>query len=925
MDFLEACICRPLLPREEIRMKSMKKVQRCLAVCMMMALLFSACGTTQAGTQPTSAPKLTEAPEVTAPAEGAVKVTEAPASTDGVAEVTDAPVVTEPSKVTSTPEPTATPKPTVTPYPVASTKRGDIVYELDKLTVLNTMNASVNAGREDGLMLQYDEQWGEVRLLFPEGVDLKECMYISLKMNTQGNNIMFQFYDEQILKNSYVDSIEVKYHCVKEGTDNYVIFPSSEGTVYAMGISAGEEVKNDKEYSAIAYDVTFAMVSGIMMEVSEEIAPDENGEITFTFAEMKYLGGDNASFDLRTDGSVKVKFDAEWGQGFFALPQGVDMSQCNYITIKLKSEHYTICTKLLDQRVFTDMWNADLYCKYDCGGTDTVDHEVYARINGTAWGVGIMAMENLTDFSEYTAEVYSITFHMKEKEEEREIQPAESYSTISSDLGGSELESKWEEKFADLTLTSTMKKLGYDAPALAQHYGADPCAMVYDGRVYVYMTGEKVEYNEKGEVIHNPCRQNSLFVMSSEDLVNWTDHGEIYIGGKQGIEPWVELSWAPTATYKEIDGEMKFFIYYAANVSSIEVLVGDSPVGPFHSPLEKPLISYDTPNCADVEWLFDPAVLMDDDKSAYLYFGGGTKDEEFPKTTRVVKLGEDMISIVGEPVTIEAPYVFEDSAINKIGDTYYYSYCTRFGIEESSKKKYGMGEGQIVYATSDHPMGPFTYQGVIFKNPEEYFPDNAGNNHHSIFEFYGEFYITYHARLLCNEAGLKGLDYRSSQVAKLSLNGAGEFETLQELSRQSVEQVKCLNPYEKVEAETMATMGGIGVTPADAISKKYGIGNMEISDIQSGDWVALYGVDFGDEGATKFTAAVRAKNGGEGAIQIRLDEPDGEVVGYLDAGIGADGMYHEITADLLKKIIGEHTVIFVFSGEGFTLDYWTFQ
>jgi len=83
-------------------------------------------------------------------------------------------------------------------------------------------------------------------------------------------------------------------------------------------------------------------------------------------------------------------------------------------------------------------------------------------------------------------------------------------------------------------------------------------------------------------------------------------------------------------------------------------------------------------------------------------------------------------------------------------------------------------------------------------------------------------------------------------------------------------------------------------------------------------------VDFGTEGATKFTAAVKAPTGCKGAIQIRLDSLNGEVVGYLDAGTGADGMYHEITVDLLKKVTGTHDLVFVFCGEGYKVDYWQF-
>lgn len=71
-------------------------------------------------------------------------------------------------------------------------------------------------------------------------------------------------------------------------------------------------------------------------------------------------------------------------------------------------------------------------------------------------------------------------------------------------------------------------------------------------------------------------------------------------------------------------------------------------------------------------WLFDPAVLVDDDGTGYLYFGGigntDGKKEDFirnPKCARVVKLSDDMTSVDGDAKTIDAPFMFEDSGITK--------------------------------------------------------------------------------------------------------------------------------------------------------------------------------------------------------------------------------------------------------------------
>lgn len=515
-----------------------------------------------------------------------------------------------------------------------------------------------------------------------------------------------------------------------------------------------------------------------------------------------------------------------------------------------------------------------------------------------------------------------------ETKAEEDVRGEENAETEEKEMADVSLEAKWKEKFEGITLAETLKKIGYDTPLMTQRFGADPCALVYDGRVYLYMTADTIEYAGGQAKENTYSKINCLNVISSDDLVNWTDHGSIYAAGGNGAAKWGGNSWAPAAACKEIDGQMKFFIYFANSGNGIGVLTADSPVGPFTDPIGKALISRSTPNCANVEWLFDPAVLVDDDGSAYIYFGGGVPAGKAanPGTGRVAKLGEDMISLACDPVTIEIPYLFEDSGINKIGDTYVYSYCTNWNVTAEATKEYGFTNANIAYMTSDNPMGPFTYQGVVLKHPGNYFAGDYNNNHHAIFAFNGEWYITYHTRILATGMGVKGLNYRSTHITKLTVNEDGLFDTVQKANRTSLVQQKYLNPYERVEAETMATMGGLSTTQEGMVSKTFGSGNMIVTDIQSGDWLALYGVDFGETGATKFTASVMAETETEGAIQLRLDDLDGEVVGYLEVGRDADGKtYKEYTAELLKNVTGVHNLVLVFYGEKYYVDFWQFQ
>lgn len=479
--------------------------------------------------------------------------------------------------------------------------------------------------------------------------------------------------------------------------------------------------------------------------------------------------------------------------------------------------------------------------------------------------------------------------------------------------------------FENIKLTEALKGFGFKNPLMTQRLGADPYALVYNDRVYIYMTGDIVEYDEEGKVKNNSYSKiNKLNVISSADLVNWTDHGSINAAGPNGAAKWGNNSWAPAVAHKKINGKDKFFIYFANGGNGIGVLTSDSPIGPFVDPLGKALISRSTPNCANVAWLFDPAVLVDEDGSAYLYFGGGVPQgkEANPGTGRAVKLGDDMISLDGDPISLDIPYLFEDSGINRIGDTYYYSYCTNWNVPLEATKELGINNADIAYMTSKNPLGPFTFQKAILRNPGVFF-GVWGNNHHCMFEFKGQMYMAYHSQMLEKKLDISG-GYRSTNIDYVTVNEDGTIENIK-ASEFGVKQVKSLNPYERCEAETMGTMAGISTTLIEETGAGSGTGNMAVTDIHTGDWIAVYGADFGETGAKSFTACIKAPASGEGAIQIRLDKPTGEPVGYLKIDADSSGQFKEITADLLTTITGEHNLVFVFYGEGYEFDYWYFK
>lgn len=473
----------------------------------------------------------------------------------------------------------------------------------------------------------------------------------------------------------------------------------------------------------------------------------------------------------------------------------------------------------------------------------------------------------------------------------------------------------YKELFRGITLAKSYKGIKDENPIMTQRFGADPYAMVYGDKVYFYMTADTLSYDAAGNPEENTYGNiNKISVVSTEDMVNFTDHGEIAVAGRDGAAKWASNSWAPAAAWKMIDGKPRFFLYFADAGGGIGVLAADDPAGPFTDELGHGLITRDMPNCSDVLWLFDPAVLVDDDGRAYLYFGGGVPQDRIadPGTGRVVELGGDMMSIVGEPAVIDAPYLFEDSGIHKWGDKYYYTYCSNWQVDEAGTKKYGFQNAEIVCLESENPLGPFTYKETILKNPGQVF-GLYGNNHHCVFCFKDQWYITYHTRLLEQKMGIeKG--YRCTHIDEFTIKENGEIGFIEQ-TYTGRRQLKPLDLYQETSAATIAVMAGVETAFAD--------GGMVLCGMSTGSYVKLEGVDLGAQPPEAVMARICSQGEG-GVIRVTLDVLNGEAAAYLDVPGTTEG-FAQCRAEWSSELTGVHDLYFTFYGQGYQVASWQLE
>ena len=496
------------------------------------------------------------------------------------------------------------------------------------------------------------------------------------------------------------------------------------------------------------------------------------------------------------------------------------------------------------------------------------------------------------------------------------------------------------------TLAADYKGNSNNNPISANIFCADPTALEYNGRMYVYGTNDSQEFVANGKKGNNTYGKiKSLVVFSTDDMVNWTFHGTIDV---KKICSWCGNSWAPSAVWRTNaeTGEDEFFIYFANGGSNVGVIKSTaSPVGPFKSPNSQAMVSHGMPGVDPCTALFDPGAVIDENGIGWITVGGYAPNaqgtELQPNNVSIIKLKPSMTEVDGTAVKIQAPYHFEANELNFIGGKYVFTYCSHWDRNQAEWDTYKSehnitasmpGGGTMCYMVSDNPLDPDSW---VYK--DFYGPGVAGNNHSHLQKFKGRYYHIYHDHgdILLNVMKKAGAvdaragDYRSICVNEAKVNESTATINRVTLSHEGVTQIKNLDPYEWQEAETMASCGGVEYEDFTNVKKNTEISslgndasqNMQVK-MKAGSWISVRKVNFGT-GANRFT--LRAK--GTGTMDIRTSVSKGTIVTIEFSSNELEDHIIEIPADKLEKIKGVKNNLFfvVTAGENVYVDAWKFS
>jgi arabinoxylan arabinofuranohydrolase len=435
------------------------------------------------------------------------------------------------------------------------------------------------------------------------------------------------------------------------------------------------------------------------------------------------------------------------------------------------------------------------------------------------------------------------------------------------------------------------------------NFTADPTSVEYEGRLYVYATNDQQQCDEKGPDSDNTYeRIKSLAMMSTEDMVNWTWHGIINV---EELAPWIYNSWAPSVTSRiEEDGKTHFYLYFSNSGNGCGVLTATSPVGPWTSPLEKSLVDRQTPGVEDCPHPFDPGVVIDDEGTGWLAFGGGG-------VGKIVKLGRDMISVASRAAHIPTHYLFEASELNYINDTYVYTYNIDWQDHSDWDKDVPAPTRCCMsYMTSKTPLvtDSWVYRDNYFKNPGECGFDYS-NNHTHLHKYKGRWYILYHSMSLRHNLGVKG-GYRNVSVEEIPVDENTLTIEMVPATYEGVQQIASIDPYALQQMETTAGTMSVKFEP-------YGdTGNMVACTDTVGS-ILVRGVEF-----TKKTRSLAVCSMGTGRIEVRENHPEGKLVAIIDTD---SAEMSETKVRLAASPASVTDLCFLFKGAELKIDSWQFR
>ena len=390
------------------------------------------------------------------------------------------------------------------------------------------------------------------------------------------------------------------------------------------------------------------------------------------------------------------------------------------------------------------------------------------------------------------------------------------------------------KKIVSIGLVTVAATLSAQNPIIHDQFTADPTARVFKGKMYLYPSHDIV--SPVDELKEWFCMED-YHVFSSDNLVDWTDHGVILT---QNSIPWVKpdsyAMWAPDCVEK--DG--RYYFYFPASPKDMErgfgigVAIANEPEGPFMA-MRHPIKGV---------MGIDPCVLVDDDGKSYIYWSG--------MGISVAPLKDNMMELDGEPTRIQGlPEGFKEGPFAfKRNDIYYLTFPW---VKDKTET--------LAYATADNPLGPFEFKGLIMDES----PTGCWTNHHSLVEKDGEWYLFYHHNDYSPDMDKR----RSARIDKVTFNPDGTINkvkpTLRGVGKSDARKRIQIDRYSEVSPK------GVDVKYLDPNDTFKG---WAATFSKAGSWLQYDRVEFGNRPVKEVTMKIKSQKG----CVFKINDSDGKLI-----------------------------------------------
>ncbi len=198
---------------------------------------------------------------------------------------------------------------------------GKYNYYFHQLDYVESWDLDYKLNDNNSVSIWYDRMYGELVYSLYEHVEMQDCTDFIVKLKNEVGTIEIRLYDEDF---NQVQSFLLEK---ADGIQTVSFSPDYKGKVAYIGFMAKDELLLDySAFETTVYSIAFCTSNR------------EGTPLTYKISDLTYGNSYSLNYDMMDDGSLFARYDALYAEIMFCFPEEIDMSKCNSVEVRVKSE-----------------------------------------------------------------------------------------------------------------------------------------------------------------------------------------------------------------------------------------------------------------------------------------------------------------------------------------------------------------------------------------------------------------------------------------------------------------------------------------------------------------------------------------------------------------------------------------------------------